>query len=143
MVETNSLKKSTRKPNSCLLGSTRTHVRLTPIAGIENLALRDRLQNSEHGDVDPRACHLLLGSLKGVRDLWGTSAIYIEKGRSSSDAIRLLLNALDDYALPLLKKYDNKENLIDLFTRMSESWRNDPDLIVFDARTKLLTLIDH
>ena len=67
------------------IGSTRTHVRLTPIAGIENLALRDRLQNSEHGDVDPRACHLLLGSLEGVRDLWGgTSTIYIEKGGPST-----------------------------------------------------------
>src|SRR5438876_126529 len=91
------------------IGSTRAHVRLNPIVGIENLTLKTRLQRSEHADIDPRACHLLLGSLKEVHDLWeGTSAIYIKKDGPSLDAIRLLLRALNDYALPLLKKYDNK-----------------------------------
>jgi len=59
------------------IGSTRTHVRLNPIAGIENLTLKTRLQCSEHADIDPRACHLLLGSLEGVRDLWGEHQQFI------------------------------------------------------------------
>lgn len=86
------------------IGSGRTRVRSSPIAGIENLTLKTRLQSSEHADIDPRACQLLLGSLKGVRDLWGESVIYIGEGplinrcysTSPERARRLRLTAVEE-----------------------------------------------
>jgi hypothetical protein len=114
-----------------------------PMIGIDNLRLGERigqlklLKLLKLEDVNCRVAYMFLYQFEAVREQWN-SRTYLAAGdvRSEEEAISLMLQNLEEHAIPFLIQYSGIENVTALM-RNYIARKEDRRLVVMDAKEKL------
>jgi hypothetical protein len=90
----------------------KTYVEVNPVVGVDNVPLSLRWRAAISETLDPRVCHVFLGELDGVNQIWeGTASIYLFGNEDSDAVINLVINDLRSIGLPLMRRLNSSDKV--------------------------------